>query len=89
MLSPVTFFLLITNLINSFQIFTPAYVLTRGGPNYATTTFSLLIYQSAFQYNSLGYASALAVVLFVIILLITAIQFGLARRWVFYETEVD
>jgi multiple sugar transport system permease protein len=89
MLSPVTFFLLITNLINAFQIFTPAFVLTRGGPHNATTTFSLLIYDSAFQYNSLGYAAALAVVLFLIILSITVIQFGFARRWVHYETEVD
>jgi multiple sugar transport system permease protein len=89
MLSPVTFFLLITNLITSFQIFAPAFVLTRGGPLNATTTLSLLIYQSAFQYSSLGYASALAVVLFLIILAITIIQFKLSKNWVFYETEVD
>lgn len=89
LISPVTFFLVITNIIGAMQIFAPAYVLTRGGPNNATMTISLLIYFSAFVWNKLGYASALAVVLFVMILLITLFQFGVARQWVYYQTEVD
>jgi multiple sugar transport system permease protein len=89
LISPVTFFLFITGVIGAMQIFAPAYVLTRGGPNYATTTISLLIYLAAFQWDRLSYASALALLLFVIILLITLFQFGVARRWVHYGTEVD
>lgn len=89
LISPVTFFLLIINLIASFQVFTPTYILTRGGPNNATMTISLLIFLAAFQWNRMGFASALAVVLFIIILLVTAVQFMLAGRWVYYETKVD
>jgi multiple sugar transport system permease protein len=89
LISPVTFFLLVTNLIASFQVFTPTYILTRGGPNNATMTISLLIFLAAFQWNRMGFASALAVLLFVIILLVTAVQFILAGRWVYYETKVD
>lgn len=89
LLSPVTFFLLVTNLIASFQMFSPAYLLTRGGPNNATMTISLLIYFSAFQWSKLGYASALAMLLFMIVLLITLMQFGFARLWVYYETEMN
>jgi multiple sugar transport system permease protein len=89
LISSVTFFLLVTNIIFSFQVFTPTYVLTRGGPNNATMTISLLIFLAAFQWNRMGFASALAILLFVIILLITASQFLLAGRWVYYETQVD
>jgi multiple sugar transport system permease protein len=89
LISPVTFFLFITGVIGAMQVFAPAYVLTRGGPNYATTTITLLIYLAAFQWDRLGFASALALVLFVIILLVTLFQFGVARRWVHYGTEVD
>lgn len=89
LISSVTFFLLVTNIIFSFQVFTPTYVLTRGGPNNATMTISLLIFLAAFQWNRMGFASALAIVLFTIVLIITAIQFLLAGRWVYYETQVD
>lgn len=89
LISPVTFFLLVTNIIFSFQVFTPTYVLTRGGPNNATMTISLLIFLAAFQWNRMGFATALAVVLFVIILSVTGAQFFLSGRWVHYETEVD
>lgn len=89
LISPVTFFLVVTNIIAAMQVFTPTYVLTRGGPNNATMTISLLIYFSAFVWNKLGYASAVAMVLFALILLITLFQFRFARRWVHYGTEVD
>lgn len=87
LISPVTFFLLITNVIFAMQIFTPLYVLTRGGPNNATMTISLLIFFAAFTFDRMGYASALAMVLFVIILVITATQFVGAKRWVYYASE--
>jgi multiple sugar transport system permease protein len=85
LISPVTFYLLIANFIGSFQVFTPAYILTRGGPNNATLTLPLYIYFSAFAYGRLGYAAALSLALFLIILLLTVLQFILARRWVFYR----
>jgi multiple sugar transport system permease protein len=87
LVSPVTFFLLVTSIIGSFQIFTQTYVLTRGGPNNATLTIGLYIYLNAFQWNKMGYAAALAWVLFAAILLLTLIQFRLAGRWVYYEQE--
>lgn len=85
LLSPVTFYLLVVNLIGVFQFFTPAYVLTKGGPNNATMTLSLYLYLNAFAWANLGYAAALAWVLLLLVLAITLLQLGLARRWVFYR----
>jgi multiple sugar transport system permease protein len=87
LISPVTFFLLVVNLIGSFQVFTPTYILTRGGPNNATLTLPLYIYLNAFAWGRLGYASMLALVLFVAILALTLLQFRLADRWVFYSGD--
>jgi multiple sugar transport system permease protein len=84
LISPVTFFLVIVNLIGAFQVFTPTYILTRGGPNNATLTLPLYIYLNAFSWGKLGYASALALILFVLILTLTLLQFRLAERWIFY-----
>jgi len=84
LISPVTFFLVVVNVIGSFQVFTPTYILTRGGPNNATLTLPLYIYLNAFSWSKLGYASALAFCLFVLILVLTVAQFRLAQRWVFY-----
>jgi multiple sugar transport system permease protein len=92
LISPALFFNLIMNMIGSFQVFTQAFVMTasssqgnEGGPNNATLFFVLYLYKKAFQQFKMGYASALAWVLFVIILIFTAIQFSLSRRWVYYE----
>jgi multiple sugar transport system permease protein len=85
LISPVTFFLVVVNLIAAFQVFTPTYILTRGGPNNATLTLPLYIYLNAFAWGRLGYASALAMVLFLLILALTLLQFWLADRWVFYQ----
>jgi multiple sugar transport system permease protein len=84
LVSPVTFFLVVVNLIGAFQVFTPTYILTRGGPNNATLTLPLYIYLNAFSWGKLGYASALALVLFLMILSLTILQFRLAERWIFY-----
>ena len=84
LISPVTFFLVVVNLIGAFQVFTPSYLLTRGGPNNATLTLPLYLYLNAFAWGRLGYASALAVVLFAAVLALTFVQFRLAKRWVFY-----
>jgi multiple sugar transport system permease protein len=72
-------------MIGSFQVFERAYVMTGGGPNYATTVYVLYLYQNAFQSFKMGYASALAWLLFLIILALTFVQFQVGRRWVFYE----
>jgi multiple sugar transport system permease protein len=85
LLSPVTFYLLVVNLIGVFQFSTPAYVLTKGGPNNATMTLPLYLYLNAFTWANLGYAAALAWVLLLLVLLITLLQFRLARQWVFYR----
>lgn len=85
LLTPVIFFSVITGIIGSFQVFANAYVATNGGPENATLFYVLLLYRSAFADFKMGYASAMAWVLFIIVLVFTIIQFRLARRWVHYE----
>ncbi|GMK37287.1 spermidine/putrescine ABC transporter permease [Paenibacillus sp. CCS19] len=93
MTSNVIFFSLIMGLIGSFQIFTQAFVMTtdasgqNGGPNYASTFYVLYLYNNAFKYFKMGYASALAWVLFLIIILFTFIQFKVFGKKVYYEAE--
>jgi multiple sugar transport system permease protein len=84
LISPVTLYLTIIGFIASFQVFTPTYILTRGGPNNATLTLPLYIYFNAFAWGKPGYAAALGAALFLVVLILTAFQFGLAKRWVFY-----
>lgn len=85
LLTPVIFFSLITGIIGSFQIFTSAYIATDGGPENATLFYVLLLYRNAFQFFKMGYASAMAWLLFIIVLIFTVLQFRLAQRWVHYE----
>jgi len=85
MMSPTIFFTLIMGMIGALQAFTPAYVMTRGGPNYATYFYVLNLYEEAFVNFRMGYASALAWILFIVVLVITLIQFKVAGRWVYYE----
>jgi len=85
LLSPVTFFVLTLSVINSFQVFAQAYVMTRGGPVNATKTIVYYLFQQGFENFHMGYASALAYVLFVIIVSLTLFQFWFQRRWVHYE----
>jgi multiple sugar transport system permease protein len=87
MLSPTIFFNVILGFIGASQIFEGPLVLTNGGPNKATLTYMLNLYQEAFQMGSLGYASALAWVLFVIIMALTALIIRSSSIWVYYETE--
>jgi multiple sugar transport system permease protein len=84
LISPTTFFVLIISLIGSLQVFEQTYILTQGGPAYATLTISYYIYQQAFQWFHMGFGAALSYVLFVIILIFTLVQFRLQRLWVFY-----
>jgi multiple sugar transport system permease protein len=83
-LSPTTFFVVVISIINAFQVFEQTFILTRGGPANATRTLSYFIYENAFQFFRMGYASAMAVVLFILLFSITLIQLRLQKRWVFY-----
>ena len=87
MLSPVIFFQLIMGIIHAMQIFTQAFIMTNGGPANASLFYMLYLYRQAFQYFNMGYASALAWVLFVCILLLTLLIFRTASSWVYYEAE--
>lgn len=84
LISPVTLYLTVIGFIASFQVFTPTYILTRGGPENATLTLPLYIYFNAFAWGEPGYAAALAAVLFLLVLGLTLVQLRLSRRWVFY-----
>jgi len=85
MLSPTIFFNLILGIIGSFQVFTSAYIMTGGGPDNATLMYVLYLYNNAFRFFKLGKASAMAWMLFVILLGFTALQFKNASKWVYYE----
>jgi multiple sugar transport system permease protein len=85
LLSPVTFFVVVISTIGSFQVFDQALVMTQGGPGVSTTTLVLYIYQVGFQSFHMGYASAVAWVLFAIVFVFTLIQFWFQRRLVTYE----
>lgn len=89
LMSPIIFFNLIMGIIGSFQVFTNAYIMTQGGPYYATYFYMLYLYDTAFRYFRMGYGSALAWVLFVVIFALTLSQFILSRRWVYYTGSVQ
>ncbi|GLC79939.1 carbohydrate ABC transporter permease [Lacrimispora brassicae] len=84
MISPTTFFLLTTQVINSFKVFGPIQMMTQGGPVRATTVLVYYIYTAAFEFYKFGYASAMAMVLFAIILILTIIQWQKQKQWVNY-----
>jgi len=84
MISPVLFLTMIFEFIGSFQVFTEAYIMTRGGPLNSTLFYNLYLYFKAYEDFQMGYASALAWILGLIIMTITIIQFRLSRKWVFY-----
>lgn len=87
MLSPVIFFNLVMGFIGSFKVFTPGYLITDGGPHYATLFYVLYLFRNAFEYFNLGYASALAWILFIIIMVFTLVIVKSSAAWVYYEAE--
>jgi len=89
MITPVVLFNLVMGIIQSFQVFTQAYVMTNGGPHYATYFFVLYIYNSAFDDLKMGYAATLAWVLFVVILILTLSILKSTPMWVFYESQAE
>lgn len=84
--SPVILFNLTMGIIGSFQVFTSALVMTRGGPQNATLFMVLYIYDTAFTLFRMGYSAALAWLLFLIIMAVTFVQWRITNRWVYYET---
>jgi len=84
MLTPVIFFNLVMGTIGAFQYFTQAYIMTSGGPEESTTFYALYLYQRAWKYLDMGYASAMAWVLFILVVILTALIFRTQKRWVHY-----
>ena len=87
LLSPTTFYILIISMIGAFKLLTPVLVLTNGGPYGSTQTMGFLLYHEAFQNWRTGFASTIAIVLFLIIFLLTILQFRFTGRKVFYSGE--
>jgi multiple sugar transport system permease protein len=87
MLSPVIFFNLILQMISGFLVFTQALIITNGGPLDTTLFYALYLYQRAFVTFQMGYGTAMAWVLLLIIALFTAVAFKFSSYWVFYEEE--
>jgi len=85
MMTPTIFFNLIMGIIGSFQTFTRFFIMTNGGPANATLTYVLYLYRAAFEFFRMGYACGLAWILFLVILVMTLMQFWGARYWVYYE----
>lgn len=87
LISPMVFYNFVTQLCNKFQEFNGPYIITQGGPLRSTTLVSLLVYNNAFKSYDMGYASALAWLLFIIIMTFTAIAFISQKYWVYYSDE--
>ena len=85
LISPSLFFGIVLTVITSFQVFTQAYVLTAGGPGTSSTTLVYWLFEKGFTDYAMGYASAIAWVLFLIVIVLTIVQLRLQRRWVHYE----
>jgi multiple sugar transport system permease protein len=87
MMTPVILYDLILGLSLGLQVFTQAYIITQGGPADATRFYVLYLYENAFQYGKMGYASAMAWILFLITLALAMLIFRWSQRWVHYETQ--
>jgi multiple sugar transport system permease protein len=87
LLTPTIFFQLIIEMIESFKVFTEAFVITKGGPLKATYFYLLYFYEEAFQNSNMGYASSLALILTLIILATTIFINYTSKRWVYYESD--
>lgn len=86
LLTPALFYVLIVSLINSFQLFPQIMIMTDGGPNGATQVMMERIYKYGFRYYRMGYASAFSWILFIVIMICTAVQMRGQKRWVNYDT---
>lgn len=89
LISPIIFFNVIMQMVNAFQDFTGAFVVTNGGPMNSTYLFALKLYDEGFKFYKMGYASALSWILFLIILIVTLITFKSSKHWTYYEDGGD
>lgn len=87
MISPIIFYNVIMGVINSMQIFTQGYIMTKGGPNNNSLFYVLLLYKRAFEQTIMGIACAMAWILFVILGILTAVNFAISGKWVYYGGE--
>ncbi len=85
LLSPTILFASVTDIIRMLQFFDEPFIMTRGGPGDASRTVVMMMYENAFGHQEFGYASSIALTLFLVIMGITGLQFYLSRRWVFYK----
>ena len=85
LISPTVLLTSIITVVGSLQVFAQIAILTQGGPGTSTTVLVYYLYQQAFQFHQFGYGSALAMLLFAIVLALTLLQWRLRRRWVFHE----
>lgn len=86
MMTPSLFFNLVVGLINGFQVFTQAYIITSGGPNNRSNFVVLNLYKAAFVQGKMGKACAIAWVIFCIVVVLTVVNFSFSNRWVYYES---
>lgn len=87
MITPTIFFNLLLQIIGGFKVFNEGYIITSGGPNKSTLFYVLNLYNRAFKYHEMGYSSALAWVLVLIVGIVTAIVFMTQGNWVYYEAK--
>ena len=87
MISPMTLFNLIMQMINAFQEYTAPAVITGGGPVKKTQVLAITLYQNAFTYRKMGYASAISWIMFAIIIVFTIFIFGTSGKWTYYGDE--
>lgn len=85
LLTPTVFFLVVINTINAFQLFAEPFVLTQGGPGDASRSIVQYIFEKAFRSFDMGYASTVAISLFVVLSALTAVQFAVSKKWTFYR----
>lgn len=85
LLSPTTLFVVVMSIINSFQVFDQVYIMTAGGPARSTSVLVHYLYQNAFEYFKMGRASAIAYVLFFMVLIVTLLQLRKSKSWVVYS----
>jgi multiple sugar transport system permease protein len=85
LISPAIFFVMTTAIISSFQVFEQMYVMTEGGPQDSTISIAMFLYRQGFLFLRMGYASAVAWVLFFIILLVTVFNWNARKRWVYED----
>jgi oligogalacturonide transport system permease protein len=87
LISPIIFYNIVTQLVQTFQEFNGPYIITQGGPMGSTTLITLLIYQNAFKTYNMGMASALAWLLFMIVAVLSVIAFTSQKYWVYYNED--